>query len=277
MDWTWDVTQTAGQAGYLLAASGRATHEIGRLELLQQIFDPTTQRRLDMVQPGWRCLEVGAGRGSIARFLSDRIGPTGAVVAADIDIEPLSQLRLPNGKILKHNILVDSLAPLGGPASFDLIHARFLLQHLFDNQDLAIMQMVQLLKPGGWLVIEDSDTDVMAAADPTHPMSERYNAIIAASVAAMRTSKTVDPTAGRGLLPRFKRAGLVDLRHEAFVLLEQGGGPLCRWYIQSTEGSRRPTGDPTAEAAIDFTMQALSTSDFWMQSGLLHCAWGRKP
>jgi len=252
----------AESSAYVLAASGREAHEAERLELLQQIFDPTAHRRLDLVQPGWRCLEVAAGRGSIALFLSDRVGPSGAVVATDIDIGALSDLNPFNA--------------LGGPGSFDLVHARFLLQHLFDHQDLAIARMVELLKPGGWLVIEDLNTDTLAAADPAHPMSERFNQGTAMTLKALRASRVVDPSAGLALLPRFKRAGLGNLRHEAFALLEQGGGPLCRWYLQSTEGSRRPDGNPEWEAAVDFTIRALKDPDFWLQSAMLHCAWGQK-
>ena len=88
------------------------------------------------------------------------------MVAADLDVETLSGLDLPNGKVVKHNILVDSLAVLGGPASFDLVHARFLLHHIYDHEDLAVQRMVELLKPGGWLVIEDLDAAAMAVADP---------------------------------------------------------------------------------------------------------------
>ena len=266
----------AGSSGYVLAARGREAHEAERLELLQQIFDPTAHRRLDLVQRGWRCLEVAAGRGSIARFLSDQVRPAGAVVATDIDIGALSGLGLPNGTIIRHDILNEPLEALGGPSSFDLVHARFLLQHLFDQQDLAIARMVELLKPGGWLVIEDLNTDTLAAADPAHPMSERFNQGTAMTLEALRASRVVDPSAGLALLPRFKRAGLRNLRHEAFALLEQGGGPLCRWYLQSTEGSRRPDGNPEWEAAVEFTIQALKDPDFWLQSAMLHCAWGQK-
>jgi ubiquinone/menaquinone biosynthesis C-methylase UbiE len=39
-----------------------------------------------MVQPGWRCLEVGAGRGSMAVWLAQRVGPSGHVVATDVDV-----------------------------------------------------------------------------------------------------------------------------------------------------------------------------------------------
>ena len=35
--------------------------------------------------PGWRCLEVGAGSGSVARWLAAKVGPEGSVLATDID------------------------------------------------------------------------------------------------------------------------------------------------------------------------------------------------
>ena len=51
----------------------------------KQIFDPLSRRRRDMVQPGRRCLEVGAGRGSMAVWLAQRVGPSGHVVGSPID------------------------------------------------------------------------------------------------------------------------------------------------------------------------------------------------
>jgi ubiquinone/menaquinone biosynthesis C-methylase UbiE len=59
----------------------------GWLSLLEELFDPVTVRRLERVgvAPGWQALEVGAGRGSIASWLADRVGEEGRVVATDID------------------------------------------------------------------------------------------------------------------------------------------------------------------------------------------------
>ena len=271
------MTAKEFETKYVLAARGREPAEHARLDLLQQIFDPTTERRLDLAQPGWRCLETGAGRGSIARFLSGKAGTTGEVIAADIDLNPSAGVVLPNGKFVQHNILVDSLAPLGGAGSFDLIHARFLLQHIYDHEDLAIQRMVELLKPGGWLVIEDLEAATMGSADPYHPMSDAYDQVIAGSVTAMRASRAVDPTPGRALPPRFHRAGLVDIRHEAHIYVERGGSPLAQWYVQSTEGSRKGYDDAGYTQAIDVTINALKDPSFWFQSGAFHCAWGRKP
>ena len=69
------------------AAEADSTPEAERLRLLESIYDPGTIDMLTAigVQPGWRCLVPGAGHGSIARWLADRVGPSGRVVATDID------------------------------------------------------------------------------------------------------------------------------------------------------------------------------------------------
>lgn len=56
-----------------------------RLESLTRLYDPTTTRILEGigVGPGWRCLEVGAGTGSIARWLADRIESVEGVGSVD--------------------------------------------------------------------------------------------------------------------------------------------------------------------------------------------------
>jgi len=72
--------------GYRLAARGRQEAEDERLALLERIFDPLSRRRRELVQPGWRCLEVGAGRGSMAVWLAEQVGESGEVVATDIDV-----------------------------------------------------------------------------------------------------------------------------------------------------------------------------------------------
>ena len=58
-----------------------------RFAALPRLYDPGTIRHLEQlgVGPGWRCLEVGGGGGSIAAWLSDRVGPTGHVLATDLD------------------------------------------------------------------------------------------------------------------------------------------------------------------------------------------------
>ena len=59
-----------------------------RLALLEACHDPATFRRSQAlgVRPGWSCLDASAGHGSVARWLAQRVGPGGRVVAADLDV-----------------------------------------------------------------------------------------------------------------------------------------------------------------------------------------------
>jgi hypothetical protein len=112
-----DTSKVAGPLelapGYRLEAKGRKEAEDDRLALLERIFDPLSRRRREMVQPGWRCLEVGAGRGSMAVWLAERVGDNGHVVATDMDLTYLKRFNVPNLEVRQHNILEDPLDALG--------------------------------------------------------------------------------------------------------------------------------------------------------------------
>ena len=78
------------EPGYRLVARGRQEAEDERLGLLERLFDPASRRRRDLVRPGWRCLEVGAGRGSIAVWLAAQVGPSGQPLDA-LETQQVSQ------------------------------------------------------------------------------------------------------------------------------------------------------------------------------------------
>ena len=58
-----------------------------RLQYLGALFDEPTISRLRRleVRPGWKCLEIGAGSGSVARALAALVAPDGEVLATDVD------------------------------------------------------------------------------------------------------------------------------------------------------------------------------------------------
>ena len=64
-----------------------------RLSALASMSDATTQRYLldRGVGPGWHCLEVGGGGGSIASWLANPMLPDGRVMATDLDTRFQSQ------------------------------------------------------------------------------------------------------------------------------------------------------------------------------------------
>ncbi|MFD0855058.1 class I SAM-dependent methyltransferase, partial [Actinomadura adrarensis] len=125
-----------------------------RLRTLEKLLDPGTIRHLQGrgVADGWRCLEVGAGGGSIAAWLCERVGSGGSVLATDLDTTVLGELSRSNLEIRVHDVLSDPL-----PAdAFDLVHMRLLLGWL-DRPQRALRRLTSALRPGGWLIAEEMD------------------------------------------------------------------------------------------------------------------------
>ena len=125
-----------------------------RLRFLEGVNDPQSIRHFETLRiaEGWRCAEVAAGGGSLAEWLCQRVGASGHVLATDIDTRFLDVLEYPNLDVRTHDIVRDSLPE----DAFDLVHARALLIHLVDR-GAALRHMVQALKPGGWLVVEEPE------------------------------------------------------------------------------------------------------------------------
>ena len=125
-----------------------------RFAALSALFDSSSQRHLADrgVGSGWHCLEVGGGGGSIAGWLSERVGPAGHVVVTDVDIRFLEKIKCPNVDVRLHDVTRDPLPE----RAFDLIHARMVLIHL-PARDRVLSRLLRALKPGGWLVCEEFD------------------------------------------------------------------------------------------------------------------------
>src|SRR6266700_3189442 len=119
-----------------------------RLQLIGEVLDAATFGHLrDLrVDEGWRCLEAGAGEGSVARWLSEQVGERGRVVASDVDTRFLDFPEAANVDVVEHDVRTDPCP--GDP--FDLVHARNVLMHL-PARDEIFGRMVSWLRPGGWI------------------------------------------------------------------------------------------------------------------------------
>jgi SAM-dependent methyltransferase len=124
-----------------------------QLRYLGEILDPHTVEVLTGtgVTTGWSCWDIGSGAGTIANWLADRVGSGGRVLATDIKPQHISGQD--NLQIVRHDLRADPL-PVGG---FDLIHARLLLMHLPDREQL-VRRLASALNPGGVLVVSDWET-----------------------------------------------------------------------------------------------------------------------
>ncbi len=191
-----------GDEQQYLAADIDAATESGRLQLLEACRDPGTIRRLERVgiSPGWRCLEVGAGNGSIARWLAERVGPTGSVLAADID--PRFLTNLPAGvDVRRLDIRHDDLEA----DTYDLVHCRAVLMHLPDPT-AAFARMVAALRPGGLFLVEEGDYGLWNYGG--HADAPRVTTLVTRALTELAEAKLADPWFGRRLPSLVLAAGL---------------------------------------------------------------------
>jgi SAM-dependent methyltransferase len=183
-----------------------------RLTSQELLFDPGTIDLLERigVAKGWRCAEIGAGAGSIARWLGERVGDGGQVLATDVNTRFLDSLPGPWVEVRQHDIVTDPLVQ----SAYDLIHARLVLMHL-PGRDRALRRMVDALRPGGWLLLEDCDTLTWGLF---HPPSERQERV-AEAVRRLFVLAGADPYYGRRLFVALQNAHLADVQAEGRLTL----------------------------------------------------------
>jgi 2-polyprenyl-3-methyl-5-hydroxy-6-metoxy-1,4-benzoquinol methylase len=74
----------------------------------------------------------------------------------------LRALDHPQIEIREENILDTDLAS----ASFDLVHTRWTLMHI-PERDRVLLRLIELLKPGGTLFVEEADANPIETLDRT--------------------------------------------------------------------------------------------------------------
>jgi SAM-dependent methyltransferase len=245
-----------------------AKDEARRLQLLEQRLDPLTKRRIQRLRvgEGARCLEIGGGRGSITRWLSDLVGPTGRVVATDLQVGFLTDIDAPNVEVLRHDVRTDAF-PTG---SFDLIHTRAVLMHITPGMDL-LQRMAAWLAPGGWLVLEEPDFGMwMGDADQVWATSPHTSQLAFPSMALSQ---------GRSLLRQIHRLGLTDVGADAEIDIIQAGTDLAEFYqlSQAALGPQKVQAGALSLAQANALVDRPGDDDF-LACGFVHIGvWGQLP
>lgn len=249
--------------------------ELARLRLLETRYDEVTRSRLSLAGSlaGARCLEVGAGAGSVARLLATAVGPKGQVVAVDCDPRFLGDLNLTNVTVRQHDIVTQDI----GVGGFDLVHCRALLLHLADPE-VALVRMAAALEPGGWLLVEDADFSSFTAL-AGHAASAVFDDVSRAWIAGCHDADRVDVHFGRRLPRLFDELGLVERGSEALAFRRVGGSSEAELFALVFEAVRDGLlpGWGIAEGRLDAVISALRDPTFAFQDSLNVAAWGRRP
>jgi SAM-dependent methyltransferase len=260
------------ESEYLLADS-EADTEGARLSLLERIYDEATFRRLDAlgIAPGSRCLEVGAGRGSVARGLSAGVGADGHVVAADV--APRFLTGLPNNVELRTLDIRDGELE---PAHYDLVHCRALLMHLADPA-AALRTMLAALRPGGVLLAEEADFGLLAYGG--HPDAAWATTNAHRVFAALASAQLMNAYLGRELPGLLTEAGLELLGAEVDSGVSRFGESafeLQRLTVMGAGPSLVAAGLLTDDERAR-SQQVLNCPTTVLTTTSVVAAWGRRP
>lgn len=245
---------------YVLRASAAPQDEAARLALVQNYQDPLTIEALRTlpVAVGWRCLDVGAGAGSISRWLAAAVGPTGSVLATDLDVSALQPAG--NLQVQRHDVRTDPLPR----NEFDLVHSRLVLQHLPDRAAV-LDRLVTTVRPNGHIVIGDIDFTVVRPAEP----DPAFDRILAVFDAAVRDAGW-QPDLGARLLSMVDKAGLVDARATCHQHVQHGGEAAPAILAMTYQRLRpRLLNFGAAEADLDHVRNRLADKAFWLHGPAL--------
>jgi 2-polyprenyl-3-methyl-5-hydroxy-6-metoxy-1,4-benzoquinol methylase len=259
-----------GEHQYVLSHTADAS-ERERLGLLEQLQDARSQRYLTAlgIQKGWCCLEVGAGHGSIARWLAEQVGPLGRVVATDINPRFLTEMQLPNVEVRQHDIRTDPLEP----GLYDLVHCRTVLAHMPDPQ-LVVQRMVAALRMGGWLLIEEGDVSSERAVDATHPLAESFDRQRREIPDRMAQAKLVNLYVGRRVRGLLEDAGLTEIENEGVSRLVRGGEAEARLTCMTLQAAvERGSLSPAEYTAL---RHAFLDPSFSYITLTMFAAWGKR-
>ena len=247
--------------------------EFSRLCALERVWDVNTCSLLEQrvaIQRGWRCLELGAGAGSIARWLADRVGLSGSVVAADVNCRFLANM--PGNVEVRP---LDARDAEFGRDEFDLVHHRSVLSYV-SSREHVLARLVGSLRPGGWLVSEEPDFEYrVVLGDSDDRLLRRFFRALRQILAATGTDFSFGPR----LVELFGDLGLVDVDPQVCSQVVQGGSLMSEviWRVVAPLRSQLLNVAGFADEEVDRTVVLLrSRESFWVDPAVISVV-GRRP
>ncbi|OIJ98448.1 class I SAM-dependent methyltransferase [Streptomyces colonosanans] len=265
------ATVAGPRQGYVF--DNDTTHATEQHRCLAAWLDPVTTARLagTGVTDGWRCLDIGAGGGSVATWLAERVAPTGEVVATDV--KPVRIPARPGLRVLRHDVVRDPLPE----ETFDLVHSRLVLRHL-PERHTALAKMTRALRPGGRLQLDEFDNDygpVLLA--PSRAAGELYERFLAAKE-RMFADAGADGAWGQRTAAAMREAGLVDIDPVPHVMPWHADSAGVHLLVHHTHHLRdRLVAAGMTDAELAEVRQVMRHPEFRASSCVFYSVQGRRP
>jgi SAM-dependent methyltransferase len=248
-----------------------APSEYQRLDLMSKILDPWTQGYLRAlgVGPGWRCLELGSGNGSVAEWLCAEVAPTGSVTAIDINPVLLELVPAQNLTVRQADVRTEPLEE----NAYDLISCRAFLHQVVEHAPAVVAKMAAAVKPGGWLLLQEPDFHLAPTTQPA-VWASAWQALI-----EWGHDNGVDWLIGRDLPGMLNRLGWGPPQAKTDVQNIRGrdrGALYFQLFLNDVRQRVIASGRLDA-ATLDAAYDLLNDPDYWTQCWMMTAAWLRKP
>jgi 2-polyprenyl-3-methyl-5-hydroxy-6-metoxy-1,4-benzoquinol methylase len=263
---------------YLFASQ----QEFSRLAIQARAWAPAAAIVLDEigVAEGSHCIDVGCGAMGILPLLSARAGADGVVVGIDKAPELIAAARAlvtadghDNVRLVEADIWQNDLSK----ASFDLVHARFVLPHVGDAHG-AVQKLIELAKPGGVVLLQEPDHNSWSF----HPQLPEWRRLLSLGESTME-KLGVDMNIGRRTFQLLRSAGLEDVTVRAAIIALQDRDPYMRMALTAVSTIREPIlrmnaiGAEELDALVAAVERHIDRPDTYQLSFTTTQVWGRRP
>jgi SAM-dependent methyltransferase len=206
---------------------GTSPTEQERLSLLNRLMNEAALRQLAL-KGGERIVDFGAGLAQLSRAMAHAAGVK--LVGIERSPEQLARAEPDPLLDLRQGDVADPPLRDSEWGSFDLAHTRFVLEHVHDP--LAVVkQMVRAVRPGGRIVLQDDDHEVLRCFPEPPGFAVLWRAY-------ERTYDRLgcDPYVGRRLVSLLHEAGAQPVRNTMIFFGGCAGEPSFPGLIANMSG-----------------------------------------
>jgi ubiquinone/menaquinone biosynthesis C-methylase UbiE len=227
------------------------------------------------IQPGHKVLDVGCGPGTDTIPLAEQVRPSGQIIGVDYDEKMIAEAeqRAQKGGVSAWVIhkCADAIELPFESDYFDACRSERLFEHLPDPAK-ALSEMVRVTKPGGWIVVLDSDWGTFSI-DASEIETERR------LVRFFSKHSMNNGYSGRQLYRLFKKRGITDISTQICgVILTDYHFTRQLVLMDTCEGEALAQGVITVQALEklhNFWKKASADGDFFASMSMILIS-GRK-
>ena len=189
------------------------------------------------LQPGVFVLDVGSGPGSTTMELGRRVGPSGTLVGVDINAEFVERAGAKAQAAGLHQVSFQQadFPPLPFESqTFDRVFCKNVLEYV-DSAEATVQDIARATKPGGLMVLVDSDWEMLAMDMSDEALHDRR-------MSAIKTTAMRGPRVDRKLRGLCIVANLQDIKVKIFVNPDLKGRAIQmlenNWYQYALDSGK---------------------------------------